>query len=370
MKKVGRALVALAIAFALTAAAPGAWAAEMIFDGAVTGGATEPVLAPFGGIVDEVGVRAGDRVRVGDVVARLQTTKVYAAVDGTVSGVFGAEGDAIEGIVERYGAALYIAPVRKYTVSASTEKAYNVSENKFIHIGEHVYLLCTADGTHQGTGIVTGIGEEGKYTVETTAGEFSLGETVGVFRKSDYASASRIGRGTVEATTPVAMKGTGSILRMHVKNGDFVERGQLLFETVDGALDGLYAPGSEVKSGVSGIVASVDAGAGASVAKGAKLIEIYPDDALQVEIPVLESDLVFIRVGMPVVIEFSWDPELETRFDGTVTRISYIDSAPEGAGAPSYLACVAFAPDEQVRLGMTVLVFAQDGAEETEESAP
>ncbi len=143
-----------------------------------------------------------------------------------------------------------------------------------------------------------------------------------------------------------------------------------MFETVDGALDGLYAPGSEVKSGVSGIVASVDAGAGASVAKGAKLIEIYPDDSLQVEIPVLESDLGFIYVGMPVVIEFSWDPELETRFDGTVTRIAYIDSAPEGAGAPSYTACVAFAPDEQVRLGMTVLVFAQDGAEETEEAAP
>ncbi len=29
---------------------------------------------------------------------------------------------------------------------------------------------------------------------------------------------------------------------MHVKAGDTVERGELLFETVTGTLDGLYAP--------------------------------------------------------------------------------------------------------------------------------
>ncbi len=361
MRFTRRTALAVFLALALSAAVPAG--AEMIFDGYVTGGETISVLAPFGGIVDDVTITAGDRVALGDAIATIQTIKVYASVDGTVSGVFGAEGDQTDGITERYGAVLYIGPVNKYTVTASTEKAYDRSENKFIHIGEKVYLKCTADGTHQGTGIVTGIADDGKYTIEVNAGEFMLEETVNVFRKSDYSAASRIGRGNVAATKAVAVKGTGSILRMHVKNGDPVERGQLLFETVDGTLDGLYAPGAEIPATANGIVATLDAGAGAAVSKGGKIATIYPDDSLQVEIPVAESDLGSIYVGMPVVIEFSWDVELQTRFDGTVTRISYLNTAAEGAAEPSYTACVAFTPDEHVRLGMTVLVYAQEAGD-------
>ena len=59
------------------------------------------------------------------------------------------------------------------------------------------------------------------------------------------------------ASRSFAVKGSGSILKMHVKNGDSVERGELLFETVDGALDGMYSPGSQVVSDVSGIVATL-----------------------------------------------------------------------------------------------------------------
>ncbi len=357
MKRGQRAILAAFVVLAMFAAIPAG--AEMIFDGYVTGGETISVLAPFGGIVDDVAIQAGDRVTMGDVIATIQTTKVYASVDGTISGVFGREGDQTDGITERYGAVLYIEPVNKYTITASTEKAYDRSENKFIHIGEKVYLKCTADGTHQGTGIVTGVLEEGKYTIEVNAGEFMLQETVNIFRKSDYASSSRVGRGTVAAATPVAVKGSGSILKLHVKNGDSVERGQLLFETVDGALDGLYSPGAQIVATASGIVASMDAGAGEAVSKGGKIATIYPDDALQVEIPVAESDLGSIYVGMPVTIEFSWDLELQTRFDGIVTRISYLNTAAEGSAEPSYVAYVAFTPDAHVRLGMTVLVYDQ-----------
>ncbi len=367
MGRIRRTCLAVVLAVSLLAAVPAG--AEMIFDGYVTGSETIPVLAPFGGIVDEVAIEAGDRVALGDIIATIETTKVYASVEGTVSGVFGEEGDQTDGITERYGAVLYIEPVEKYTITASTEKAYDRSENKFIHIGEKVYLKCTADGTHQGTGLVTGFTDDGKYTIEVNAGEFMLEETVNIFRKADYSAASRIGRGTVAATKPVAVKGTGSILKLHVKNGDQVERGQLLFETVDGTLDGLFAPGAEIPATASGIVATLDAGAGASVEKGGKVATIYPDDSLQVEIPVAESDLGSIYVGMPVVIEFSWDLELQTRFDGTVTRISYLNTAAEGSTEPSYIACVSFTPDEHVRLGMTVLVYAQE-AQQTADATP
>ncbi len=374
--KLTRRVLTLLLALALLS---GAALAEMVFDGVVTGGEAQYVLAPFGGVMDTVSVRAGDRVQPGQVLATIQTTRVYADVEGVISGVFGREGDATEGISERYGGVLFIEPTNKYAIAASTEKAYNRSENKFIHVGETVYLKCTSDGSHRGTGVVTGMGEKaGEYNVEVTGGEFYIAETVSIYRRSDYAESSRIGRGTVAAAKVVAIKGSGSILKMHVENGDFVERGELLFETVTGTLDGLYAPGNEIICEVSGIVAGVDAGAGASVEKGGKILSIYPDEGTRIEMQVRESDLGLVQEGMTVDIEFNWDLQRVTRFEGTVTGISYLsasagNSGEGGEGAataageePTYTAYVSFTPDESVRLGMTVLVYTRDNHDTAE----
>ena len=70
-------------------------------------------------------------------------------------------------------------------------------------------------------------------------------------------TASRIGRGTVGRTKTVAVNAEGSVLKMHVKAGDTVERGELLFETVTGTLDGLYAPDKQVVSDTAGVIATV-----------------------------------------------------------------------------------------------------------------
>ncbi|MDO4547799.1 MAG: HlyD family efflux transporter periplasmic adaptor subunit, partial [Clostridia bacterium] len=335
MKRIICAYLVLAVLFAAPLAS-----AQLLFDGKVTGEKTVGVLAPFGGIIEDVYVNAGDRVNLSDAVATMKTTRVYAPVDGTVSGIFAVEGDLVETVTERYGAIMYVAPVRKYSVSASTEKAYNLSENKFINIGESVYLRCTTDGRHRGTGIVVGTGENGAYTIEVTGGEFSMEEVVGVFRNPNYAATSRIGRGKVSAVSAVAVKGTGSVLRIHVENGDKVERGELLFECVEGALDGMYAPGRDVISDVSGIVSTIDAQPGTAVEKDAKILTVYPDSSLRVEIDVMESDLGFLDVGTPVAMVFGWDPEQEVRTSGEITNISYISSAE--SGEPMYKAFISF----------------------------
>ena len=94
----------------------------------------------------------------GDPVATLETTKVYATDRRRRRRRLCRVGRRAEGIVERYGAVVYIEPTNRYTVSATTEKAYNSSETKYVHIGERVYLSCTKDGTHTGTAVVTSIG--------------------------------------------------------------------------------------------------------------------------------------------------------------------------------------------------------------------
>ena len=126
MSKLKRRIGALAVALALLAGVPAL--AQVTFQGTVVSSKTLTVSAPFGGLVDEIDLRKGDPIHVGDVVATLKTTMVYAEMDGTVSGVFAREGDQTEGITERYGGVMYIEPINKYVVSATTEKAYNSSD--------------------------------------------------------------------------------------------------------------------------------------------------------------------------------------------------------------------------------------------------
>ena len=381
MRKDKLRICALTVLMALLMGVPAL--AQVTFQGTVVSSKTLSVSAPFGGLVDEIDLRKGDPIHVGDVVATLKTTLVYAEMDGTVSGVFAREGDQTEGITERYGGVMYIEPVHKYTVSATTEKAYNSSDTKYVHIGEKVYLSCTKDGSHVGTAVVTNISEVDEsgntpYKLEVTGGEFYMGETVGIYRDSAYSNESRIGRGTILQNTAVAVKGSGSVLKMHVQVGDTVERGEVLFETVEGVLDGLYATDNVIYSPMDGIVASVEAAQGSSVEKNGKLITVYPRDGLQIQILVSELDLTEIQEGDKVLIEFEWDMDSTHQTEGTVASISRVgEERSEKGGDAQYAAFVNFTPDDSVRLDMSVNVYTLDAdaqqepdAEEAEAAEP
>ena len=362
-KRIACALIALLV---LALGAPAL--AQVTFQGTVVSRETTAISAPFGGLIDEISLRKGDLIRVGDPVASIRTTKVYAEMDGVVSGIFAKEGDQTEGITERYGGVMYLEPVNKYVVSATTEKAYNSSATKYIHIGEKVYLSCTKDGTHVGTAVVTkieAVDDNGNtpYSLEVTSGEFYMGETVGIYRDSSHASQSRIGRGTIQQNAAVPVKGTGSVLKVHVQVGDRVERGEVLFETVEGVLDGLYAVDNTIYSPLDGFVATVDAAQGSAVEKGGKLITVFPTDAMQIEMKVSELDLAEIHEGDKVSIEFEWDADGALQLEGVVTGISSVgDEKAEGStnSDAQYSAYVDFTPVDSVRLDMSVIVYVLD----------
>lgn len=334
--------------------------AETTFDGKVVAGDAVSVTAPFGGTVSNFRLRAGSRISVGDAVATINTTKVYAPADGTIAGVFAQTGDAVEDIKTRWGAVMYIMPSHKYTITADIEKAYNSSETKYVNIGETVYIACTAASDHTATGVVTAASGN-TYTVETLSGTLMMEETVNIYRTADYAAKSRIGRGTVGRTQEISVGGSGSILKLHVQDGDQVERGQLLFETVTGTLDGLFATSNEICSDVAGVIATVNTSAGANVNKGDTLLTVYTMDTLQIEISVNEYDLAAIAEGDNVEITFNYDPDQPTRMTGTVSMISHLSSSQDSEA--SYLAYVDFVPNENVRIGMTAVVTTIDPLE-------
>ena len=352
--------------------------AEISFTGKVISEETATIMAPFGGIIDKIPLRAGDTLHIGDTVATIQTTKVYALMDGVVGGIFAKEGDDTEGITTRYGGVMYLEPLNQFVVTATTEKAYNSGSARFIHIGEEVYLSCTKDGSHKGVAVVTSVSdldENGNtpYKLEVISGSFYMGETVGIYRRQNYQSSSRIGRGTIRQNAAMAVNGTGSVLKIHVQEGDRVERGELLFETVEGALDGLYAMDNTIVSGLEGIVASVDAGQGSKVEKGGKLVSIYPRDAMQIEMQVSELDLPEIHEGDKVSIEFEWDLDARHTLEGTITGISRVGVKPADTTAATttqdakYSVYVDFEPTDVVSMDMSVIVHLADVAEDFDE---
>lgn len=328
-------------------------AAEAIFDGVVIAGETLSITAPFGGTVKSIALREGALLEEGEAIATLETTRVYAPEDGTVRGLRVQSGDSVE-----EGAVLYIAPVSKYTVNASIDKAYESVDTLYVNVGEKVYIRCTADGTHKAEGIITAADGD-KYTIQTQAGELYLGEKVYIYRSGAYEAQNRVGSGTVARTAEVAINAKGSLLALHVEEGEVVERGQLLFETVEGTMEALEAKSSTICATQSGIVATVSAAAGAKVEKGAVLATVYPRERFQIEIEVPEDMLGQITLGDKAQISFYRDEGAGKTYEGTIQDISFVqkqNSGQESTGTVVYSTYIAFEADERIRLGMTASV--------------
>ena len=366
----------LAALLALGLLAPCALADGLSLSGTVAASRTVQVWAPIGGTVASVDAEAGQSVKVGDPIATLATEKVYASESGTITGVFIQPGDDVETVSNRYGAAMYIEGEAVYTIDASTENAYNATANRFVHVGESVHLRCYSDADHSGDGVITAI-EGTSFTVDVTSGAFLVGETVSVFRGSATA-ANRIGRGTLSRKSPTAVTGQGSVVSVAVRDGDEVQRGDLLFETLSGGFDGLYMSGNQILAPEDGVIAQLNLQQGSPVEKGAVAAVLYPSDAMCIEAEVYEGDLALIGEGDPVDIELIWNQDSEVRYSGTVARISALAtsaaSAAEGGGGSaggdaasvetSYTATIAFTPDAQTRYGMTAVEMTHEEEDE------
>ena len=190
--------------------------AETELTGTIAAGRTFAVLAAYGGTVSNVAVQAGDALDVGDVLMTVAGEKVYAAQDGVVTGVFADEGDDASAMAERYGAAVVIAPERKFTVYMTAEEEFRTTDSNRIALGETLYLRCKEDGTHRGVGVVTEA-DGLTYTIECMGGEFSNGEVVYAARQQSVKKAERVGIGTVVAAGAEQISASGvEIGRAHV----------------------------------------------------------------------------------------------------------------------------------------------------------
>ena len=328
-----------------------ALAETLTLEGTLVATQSTAVLSTAAGVIRDVSVQAGDHVAAGQTIAALMEKTIYAETSGTVK-IFGEPGESVETVTTRNGAVMYLIPDSKYTVSASTRNAYDEPENKIIHPGETVYVRCTTNSEHTGTGVVIAL-DGSSYTVEITQGSFEDGETVYIFRDPAYAATSRIGKGTADYTDPVAYTGTGMVAQLLVRDGVHVEKGTPLFSTIEAP-----AYNGNQQSPVNGTVASVAVTPGTAVEEGSLLAVIYPDDAQRLQILADEVDLRSIAAGQQVTLTFTNGVVAQ----GQVESISGIPYAAEDAteGTEDSTVCfpvlVSFVPEGPVAYGMTAQV--------------
>lgn len=325
-----------------------AMAETITLDGTVTAAYTSEVYAQSTAIVQTVNVTPGQIVSAGDAIATLRTTRIYAEEDGVITAVFGETGDLADSLTACYGAAIYMETDVLYTVSATTDKAYDAVEARLVHVGETVFLRSRADDARTGKGFITAV-DGSSYTIHVTAGEFSVGEMAEVFRAADYAEASCLGRGEIGRNAPLAVTAEGRIVNVCVQPGDTVRKGDLLLETLAGS-----GSANVLTAEVSGVVAEVAVTQGASIAEDAVAAVIWPSDAMQIEASIPEADLSFIAVGDEVMLTFDWNADSGETLTGTVERISALSDAESSSTV--FALVVSFTPDENVRYGMNVTI--------------
>ena len=339
----------LACALALLMMTSAALAESRSYEGTVVSTVTEAVLAPAAGVIGDVMYQAGQRVQLGDEVAALKETIVYAEQPGTVK-VFGKAGESVETLVSRYGAVVYLEPDCSLTLTGNTSYAYEAAENKNIHPGETVYLksVSTTVG-HSGTGLVTVVSGS-RFTVEVLDGDLEDEDTVYIYRSESGVLKSRIGRGTVGYTgaTAVSGAGTGVVSEMLVQDGAHVEAGTPLFATVESS-----AYTWQMVSPADGVVANTSVAPGDVVEAGALIAQIYPDSGMRMEVIVESDELRSIRVGDVASITF----DNGITATGSVERVSGLAYVPETADEEDdtvyFAVYVAFDTEEQVPYGMT-----------------
>ncbi|MEA4997959.1 MAG: HlyD family efflux transporter periplasmic adaptor subunit [Candidatus Limiplasma sp.] len=318
------------------------------------------LTAPFGGMLEDYDLRVGDAVKAGDVLFTLRTTKVYAPIDGTVRGLMAQAGDAAATVQARYDALVYLEPSGRFILNASTANAYknssNDNVNRYLNPGETVYLRSSDDNARTGVGRITAVTGR-NFTVEVLESNLIMEDTVSVYRDQAYSTEHRLASyAKVQKAALTAITAEGSILRVAVSEGQPVKRGDLLFETVDGALDGLAEAQSTVVAPVDGVLVSLPQAAGNAVQQDAVLATLYAAENLMVTLDVNESDLDTIQVGTEVNVTLDAWPEMQP-LRGSVTAMSAVNNGDTNDAV--YTAYVALESVQNLRTGMNVSVYVQ-----------
>ncbi|MBQ8506865.1 MAG: HlyD family secretion protein [Clostridia bacterium] len=318
------------LAAVLALALLGSAALAEVYEGSTVAAAAYTVPAGASGVLEALDAGLGQAVETGEILGSIASEKVFASQDGSVARIR----------EEANSISLDLMPVERYQIYCTVDEGLQTAGTTLVHSGERVYLSCTTNGTHQAVGVITMI-DSSEYRVLTIGGELYVGETVYVYRDENLSYKQWIGTGTVVSNDVESYESAGELVEMHVEEGEFVQRGELLYEYADSA-------GLELVAGEGGVICEVLKKPGDRVEKGQAILKIVPEGGVQVEVLVDEEAVSRFAEGSSVELGFAEDAE-ERSSAGTVVSISRIS---ENGGY-----AVRIQPEqENLKLGMTTLV--------------
>lgn len=326
------------------------WSQYPTASAVVESGTTLYVTAPFSGTLETFDWIAGDPVALGETLFTYETQKVYAPYSGTLAALFVSKGEDASAAVSRYGMAAAIEPEHPYLIQATTDAAYDKSENKFIHAGELLYYKNTDNSRIKGTGRVIAVTSTG-YTVEVLTGDPEITESVNLYRDSDYIKESKVGKGRCLTANPVPVQAMGRVVKVHTAQGKPVTAGDLLFETL--SQDAAPKAQPQVTAPKAGVLTSLNCVPGQQVYKGQLLATLGDTSDLILAAQVDEVDVASLTVGGTVTAVLDSQPD--AAYQATVTSIS--QSGIQRQNASYYRVELSLPQVKDLRLGMNATVY-------------
>ena len=305
-----------------------------IYSGATVASRTTALVSESGGVLEELSLLPGQAVKAGEIVGSTRAERVYSAWDGVVALCHAEAGDRVDGAV------LELAPTSRYTVYCTVDGAYSAPETELVHIGEQLYLCCTANGTHKAVGVVTSI-DGSEYQVEVIGGELYVGEVVNLYRDADFSAARRVGVGTAVVAEPIEYSASGTLIELCVQEGEEVERGELLFTYAQGDETQIICP-------AVGVVASVLVAPGDVLKIGQSVAELVQPGDVRIQVQLTAADAARIQFGDAATYIRADDPD-ETLRSAIVEGVSAI------ADGEGYVALLV-PEDANLPLGLSVEV--------------
>jgi hypothetical protein len=231
-----------------------------------------------------------------------------------------------EDVIRQYGSLGSIQKTQPLLLDCTTGGAYEKADTKFVSVGETLYFRLTQDNDLEGVGRVIAASPAG-YTVQITGNEFEMGERVKLYREEKKSRRSCVGQGVISRALEQPVLGAGRVLACPVPDGQWVEKGDLLFETV-----------------------AADAAPGAATGIAAPQAGVL--DTLKVMAQVDEMDLPRVQVGGSGEIVFDSYPGQPV--PGTVTAISGLGEVKQNA--TYYDVDIVFSTRLDIRLLMNATV--------------
>lgn len=300
--------------------------AEVTANGVVESSAVAQLTAPCSGVLLPFDWESGDVVSAEDVLFEMDTSKIFAPVNGTVRAVFAQAGRQAADVMNEHGMLISIQKERDVVIRCTTSGAYNDAENRRIHAGETVYVEQSSDRDNKGAGRIVSKSDS-DYVVELTKGDFDDGDSVKIYREDTMSSKSCIGSGTVGYAEDVTVGGSGYIVSCAVQEGQQVRQGDLLVEVLSqDAEPGLRS--AKLQAGAEGAL-EIFTTSGAQVYKGQLLAKVHDLNSVRVVASVDEMDLDHVQPGGSVNIVFDRYPgEVVV---GTVSEIGALGQTRQNA---------------------------------------